>query len=111
MFVRKLGRSNFNPRSSCEERQQLDEYTDSMYQFQSTLLMRGATRRAVRRGRRQRISIHAPHARSDAQIKGLRRARDISIHAPHARSDSPLEILDSLPIVYFNPRSSCEERH
>ncbi len=57
--------------------------------FQSTLLMRGATRRYCRPGRSARISIHAPHARSDLAGSGSVASFDISIHAPHARSDSP----------------------
>ena len=36
-------RSNFNPRSSCEERHYSDAQHAAFYQFQSTLLMRGAT--------------------------------------------------------------------
>ena len=56
------------------------------------------------------ISIHAPHARSDALQRILVLARvQISIHAPHARSDFPFGLL----VLYtdnFNPRSSCEER-
>ena len=78
--------ANFNPRSSCEERH--DRLTRLHY---ST------------------ISIHAPHARSDAMYAGdgmcttfqstllmrgatpaqihLTSFRQISIHAPHARSD------------------------
>ena len=56
--------------------------------FQSTLLMRGATPGTCRAGRLDdRISIHAPHARSD--------------------SDGLVNIRGGL---YFNPRSSCEER-
>ena len=55
------------------------------------------------------ISIHAPHARSDEQLLQLRRAVDISIHAPHARSDITASVQFPLAI-YFNPRSSCEER-
>ena len=55
--------------------------------FQSTLLMRGATGAGVDGRRLGRISIHAPHARSDANG-----------HA--SRSGA----------TYFNPRSSCEER-
>ena len=34
---------NFNPRSSCEERRHNSELLVSVGQFQSTLLMRGAT--------------------------------------------------------------------
>ena len=36
---------HFNPRSSCEERPfNMLEYLDTVKEFQSTLLMRGATR-------------------------------------------------------------------
>ena len=57
--------------------------------FQSTLLMRGATR---------------PEAGIDD------RSCYISIHAPHARSDIG-RISSTRSRFYFNPRSSCEERH
>ena len=78
---------NFNPRSSCEERQYLRLTRPRTYRFQSTLLMRGATPFIRQMYSRERISIHAPHARSDCRA-GLRTAyRHISIHAPHARSD------------------------
>ena len=79
---------HFNPRSSCEERRPLHDD----------------------RGQLQHISIHAPHARSDATsgnalvltkfqstllMRGATiqyiyegdRGHVISIHAPHARSD------------------------
>ena len=82
------------------------------YSFQSTLLMRGATRNEFSGIYSILISIHAPHARSDLVIKRcasyalvfqstllmrgatfLMRAKTIlsiiSIHAPHARSDTP----------------------
>ena len=36
--------------------------------------------------------------------------QEISIHAPHARSDLEFHCLALVP-YYFNPRSSCEERH
>ena len=101
---------HFNPRSSCEERQVV--YQDS----EDTV----------------RISIHAPHARSDNVIPidvisyynfnprssceerhvlplGQGCADHISIHAPHARSDSSVGTSARSP-TYFNPRSSCEER-
>ena len=35
-----------------------------------------------------RISIHAPHARSDKTIQDAVKDAQISIHAPHARSDT-----------------------
>ena len=49
--------------------------------------MRGATQRVRDRPRSCRISIHAPHARSDAIEDITINAKIISIHAPHARSD------------------------
>ena len=125
--------TNFNPRSSCEERPiamgshqpgiqisihaphaRSDSYSSarslSDWIFQSTLLMRGATswlhtvrtlpthfnprssceerlRHAHAELRRAGISIHAPHARSDADCDCNDSSTAISIHAPHARSD------------------------
>ena len=55
--------------------------------FQSTLLMRGATRCCNNQPVEPHISIHAPHARSDVKLRNGRPAALISIHAPHARSD------------------------
>ena len=80
-----------------------------------------------------RISIHAPHARSDYitsesgtsdhlfQSTLLMRGAtllvsdvllfvSISIHAPHARSDLRRGLSAYCQFLYFNPRSSCEER-
>ncbi len=107
--------SHFNPRSSCEERLvRLNKFAQ-LDEFQSTLLMRGATRpspsscripihfnprssceeRPVALPRavwKLRISIHAPHARSDGcAVAGTDAVLAISIHAPHARSDSCAE--------------------
>ena len=61
----------------------------STFLFQSTLLMRGATAGDVFRKAASGISIHAPHARSDS-LRYLRfvPVSQISIHAPHARSDA-----------------------
>ena len=55
------------------------------------------------------ISIHAPHARSDAVRCVHEASLHISIHAPHARSDTCIYAGNWLT-VDFNPRSSCEER-
>ena len=100
----------FNPRSSCEERPMLRSASPVLVVFQSTLLMRGATKygdqagggspfqstllmRGATASRHEarileHISIHAPHARSDPPARGAEKgARCISIHAPHARSD------------------------
>ena len=57
------------------------------------------------------ISIHAPHARSDATLGNTDITFvNISIHAPHARSDILLLRTCSVHCLNFNPRSSCEER-
>ena len=79
---------HFNPRSSCEERP--DAFGE---------LFRAAD-----------ISIHAPHARSDAALESSDFSAQISIHAPHARSDSRTARITRCARLNFNPRSSCEER-
>ena len=55
----------FNPRSSCEERLEKNISDLVPYEFQSTLLMRGATIVLLPLLQLLLISIHAPHARSD----------------------------------------------
>ena len=88
---------------------QLD-YGVGVREFQSTLLMRGATSSKSTCFFKASISIHAPHARSDAinidvwagaqqfqstllmrgatfASQSIRVSLSISIHAPHARSD------------------------
>ncbi len=59
-----------------------------------------------------KISIHAPHTRSDNGDKGypLASVKDISIHAPHTRSDVHLYIEHRQIDIDFNPRPSYEER-
>ena len=60
--------ANFNPRSSCEERPTPTLWSSGVFLFQSTLLMRGATHTQGHFGIVVMISIHAPHARSDARF-------------------------------------------
>ena len=104
-----LRKRYFNPRSSCEER--LDASLDGfiIFEFQSTLLMRGATTPAVidsqmdvfqstllMRGATDSLLLPASHSRfqstllmrgaTQAVLSRLLEVR-ISIHAPHARSD------------------------
>ena len=109
-MILSLSRTYFNPRSSCEERRC----------------------KSVSMSAHTKISIHAPHARSDLFLVSCRLFLQISIHAPHARSD-PRFVHISIPITtfqstllmrgatsrsprsravlaHFNPRSSCEER-
>ena len=80
--------TNFNPRSSCEERPIGAAKASPAIKFQSTLLMRGATINLLKEVQQLSISIHAPHARSDLRDAVKMVIADaISIHAPHARSD------------------------
>ena len=59
--------------------------------------MRGATGGAAFDAQVPPISIHAPHARSDAPwIDALVSWTKISIHAPHARSDDILDTFGAL---------------
>ena len=103
------GCCDFNPRSSCEERRAILSEVVPVAEFQSTLLMRGATHEQDKNFGKLAISIHAPHARSDdLQYLGTDESK-ISIHAPHARSDA-IALSSSVLSRYFNPRSSCEER-
>ena len=83
----------FNPRSSCEERLFVPFTSIFRFKFQSTLLMRGATYARVVRPLGKNISIHAPHARSDAILADVVVDVCISIHAPHARSDDDIDAI------------------
>ena len=61
----------------------------SIYIFQSTLPMRGATSSRHQGPNRERISIHTPHAGSDNPKRDQNRQHGvISIHTPHAGSDT-----------------------
>ena len=62
---------HFNPRSSCEERLAAAKRSGRVEKFQSTLLMRGATRRHSDGILNRCISIHAPHARSDVMFSDI----------------------------------------
>ena len=123
---------HFNPRSSWEERH-LTAIKQALHQqFQSTLLVRGATdwqtvfkiSRAISiHAPRERsdtrtycyfdqcvnISIHAPRERSDDKFYKGNFSIHISIHAPRERSDN-LRYTVSCIMSDFNPRSSWEER-
>ena len=125
--------TDFNPRSSCEERQ---AEHDGVKIRHDRISIHAPHARSDGSSSEPylpaSISIHAPHARSDAveMVMGrlskqfqstllmrgatelLRKYRvltDISIHAPHARSDLMLSSKSS-NARHFNPRSSCEER-
>ena len=82
----------------------------SVEKFQSTLLMRGATRRAAAADRCRQISIHAPHARSDTCI--FKRGGWLMGNFNPRSSCEERRCRGSSCIGQrnFNPRSSCEER-
>ena len=99
----------FNPRASCEAR--LDAVVVFVYyfRFQSTRLLRGATRGSAVFKVTLRISIHAPLARRDYRAMVDFALKDISIHAPLARRDLAALTAEAI-LGYFNPRASCEAR-
>ena len=74
--------------------------------------MRGATECDHADCTEDRISIHAPHARSDHGRK-WRRARKSGNFNPRSSCEERRSGRHCLYIIvkYFNPRSSCEERH
>ena len=104
-----MGASYFNPRSSCEERR--DAVTAFLEKpvFQSTLLMRGATRFAGR-------SIPYLKFQSTLLMRGATvpcrvRADDRQNFNPRSSCEERLYRAGSrVPRCHFNPRSSCEER-
>ena len=79
--------------------------------FQSTLLMRGATQAAIQPELLKLFQSTLLMRGATTAQDLLRRLLRISIHAPHARSDWALYNLGERPLINFNPRSSCEERH
>ena len=78
---------SFNPRPSCEGRRGGIEGNQNPGMFQSTPLMRGATGMETGGEFIEAVSIHAPHARGDDTRSLCRPFRLVSIHAPHARGD------------------------
>ena len=101
---------NFNPRSSCEERlPALPCGLRQLYFNPRSSCEERPIAGAYPKGTKL-ISIHAPHARSDKIHAIDDKSATISIHAPHARSDRPGRTCGTCQL-YFNPRSSCEERH
>ena len=79
---------HFNPRTSCEVRHFLFLlYPQILERFQSTHLLRGATRAQRSEPNSHAISIHAPLARCDYLVRGIRAT-----------------------LSNFNPRTSCEVR-
>ena len=67
--------------------------TPSINPFQSTLPVRGATNACAFCDNECKISIHAPRAGSDPELKLLHHIANISIHAPRAGSDDVCAII------------------
>ena len=124
---------DFNPRSSCEERLEVEGLPSHRRTISIHAPHARSDPRLLEAIAPHFISIHAPHARSDGRPRRRYSApAPISIHAPHARSDKARRALRSAVTVfqstllmrgatgsaaltfthftYFNPRSSCEER-
>ncbi len=79
--------SSFNPRPSCEGRRSGRSAAFFLKRFQSTPLLRGATKRNMDTIMYMRVSIHAPLARGDTKARSCHRSS-----------------------MSFNPRPSCEGR-
>ena len=79
----------FNPHSPCGERPTGWGAYRIRHEFQSTLPLRGATRRTRAASRHLSISIHTPLAGSDRARTDRWSRQRISIHTPLAGSDSP----------------------
>ncbi len=75
-----------------------------LYQFQSTLPMKGATCPEEYAEDAVEISIHAPYEGSDLLGKYGTTLTFISIHAPYEGSDF-LSPKKQLILINFNPRS------
>ena len=106
-----MPRRNFNPRSSCEERRRWHGLHAQHDRISIHAPHARSDEPLLRTVSVLQISIHAPHARSDIHGATVKTQNGyISIHAPHARSDALF--IHSLPnkVYHFNPRSSCEER-
>ena len=102
-------RGYFNPCSSCEERLRGQRPEKRLRHFNPRSSCEERPGKLSVWLARYAISIHAPHARSDEGAKIWEKHLLISIHAPHARSDS-VGWYPRRGIGDFNPRSSCEER-
>ena len=104
---------HFNPRSSCEERLKPPRMTLNNILFQSTLLMRGATICRELEQYKVWISIHAPHARSDAKARSWQAASIFQSTllmrgaTPAAVADLPTSPFQSTLLMRGATRLSC----
>ena len=92
---------DFNPRSSCEERRPrctTIEIARKNFNPRSSCEERLGDENGVLTN--FEISIHAPHARSDHAGRACGKDWAISIHAPHARSDGLTNDLLAAEVVF-----------
>ena len=80
------------------------------FAFQSTPLMRGATRQGYAYMEAHPISIHAPHARGDQHEPEHVDEPPPFQSTPLMRGATPSEVSHSICAYDFNPRPSCEGR-
>ena len=103
-------RQNFNPRSPCGERRYRAKVTVGKDIFQSTLPVRGATRRCTKKQCiASKFQSTLPVRGATMDRRGAACISGISIHAPRAGSDMP-DIRKTHRYDDFNPRSPCGER-
>ena len=103
-------RQNFNPRSPCGERRYRAKVTVGKDIFQSTLPVRGATRRCTKKQCiASKFQSTLPVRGATMDRRGAACISGISIHAPRAGSDFYGRRRGCDPLN-FNPRSPCGER-
>ena len=99
----------FNPRSSCEERHDVDAISADIVEFQSTLLMRGATEVVL-------LDVLIPLFQSTLLMRGATAWTRMATSSTQFQSTllmrgaTRLLNLSGEDVLNFNPRSSCEER-
>ena len=99
---------HFNPRSSCEERLFLGNEGLSIVEFQSTLLMRGATSRYA--CERRLTPFQSTLLMRGATISCFFFWMSPLFQSTLLMRGATPPPADAGTAGYFNPRSSCEER-
>ena len=107
--VRVAGLSYFNPHSPCGERRLPPSIDRTVYGFQSTLPLRGATWKWYYDKFPQLISIHTPLAGSDQPVRRYWKAwLNFNPHSPCG--ERPHRNPSRWFLWNFNPHSPCGER-
>ena len=107
---RERSQTHFNPRTPCGVRRRSTATTRTTTAFQSTHPLRGATNVEFLSPREDGISIHAPLAGCDGQMRPDPARIGISIHAPLAGCDTArLENGMTEGISIHAPLAGCDE--